>query len=90
MYLNGRLGQLVITSPTSDNLFQPYLNERKNDGVEKLGIQAIPGTKFIINDSVTIEIGKTGIYELENTINVKSLKIDDFNGNEKIIIDFVY
>ena len=89
MYLNGKLGQIVLTAPTSENLFGPYIT-RSGNGIEKFGIQAAPGTKFIINETVSIEVGKTGIYELDNKVNITSLKIEDFNGNEKILIDFVY
>lgn len=35
----------------------------------KVGIQAPPGTKIVFNNSRTIMVGRTGVYEIEATIN---------------------
>lgn len=40
----------------------------------KLGVQAPPGTRMIINDNKAIMVGRTGIYELDEDIPVTSLK----------------
>jgi hypothetical protein len=42
-------------------------------GWQKLGIQAPPGTRFMINDDREILVGRTGVYELSNDIIVTSL-----------------
>ena len=48
--------------------------------VKKVGIQAAPGTQFIISDSKNIDeslvsiIGRSGIYELNENINIQYLK----------------
>lgn len=39
----------------------------------KIGIQAKPGTKVVMNDSKTIMIGSTGKYELDDNIKITSL-----------------
>ena len=39
----------------------------------KIGIQAPPGTRLVLNDSKTIMVGRTGIYELDDDIAVISL-----------------
>lgn len=39
----------------------------------KLGIQAPPGTKVIMNTTKNIMIGRTGIYELDDDISIVSL-----------------
>lgn len=36
----------------------------------KIGIQAPPGTKVVMNETKTIMIGRTGMYELDNNINI--------------------
>lgn len=47
--------------------------------IEKLGIQAIPGTKFYLNGSwKPVVIGSTGIYELDlpNKVSISALRFD--------------
>lgn len=39
----------------------------------KLGIQAPPGTKVVMNNTKTIMIGRTGMYELDNNINISNM-----------------
>ena len=68
--------------------------------IKQLGIQAMPGTKFYINESdYPIEIGNTGIYELELNINTEvqalrfeaqSLSIIENSETYYIIIDILY
>lgn len=50
----------------------------------KVGIQAKPGTIIVINNSKTIMIGQTGIYELDDDIIITSLY---FNRPPKYIKD---
>ena len=49
----------------------------------KLGIQAPPGTKAVINEK-TIMVGRTGIYELDEDITITSLR---FIRPKKYILD---
>ena len=41
--------------------------------VTKVGIQAPSGTRVVMNETRTIMIGRTGIYELDDNINITSL-----------------
>ena len=56
------------------NILANYTN------VKKIGIQAPPGTKFTFSESLTpnagqwLMIGRTGIYELNDDIVIKSLR----------------
>lgn len=50
----------------------------------KLGIQAPSGTKVILNDNKEIMIGRTGVYELNENINITNLK---FIRPKKYILD---
>lgn len=45
-----------------------------NQPFSKLGIQAPPGTKIQLNDGKLIIIGRTGVYELDEDIQVTHLK----------------
>ena len=67
----------------------------------QLGIQALPGTRFFLNDNVEgpVIIGSTGIYELELEgiskisslkFDSKSLKLIADNPNAFLIIDVIY
>ena len=66
----------------------------------QLGIQALPGTKFYLNNSVDpIVIGSTGIYELDlegksqiTALSFASSSIKDImnNVNGYLIVDCVY
>lgn len=71
--------------------------------IEKLGIQAIPGTKFYLNSSrKPVIIGSTGIYELDlpSKVSIDALRFDKNsvdiikNGSEEaglgLLIDMVY
>lgn len=54
----------------------------------KLGIQATSGTIVKINN-MEIKIGKTGIYELDETVAVKTLVFPN-GADEDTIVDFIY
>ena len=67
----------------------------------QLGIQALPGTRFFLNDNIEgpVIIGSTGIYELEleGISKISSLKFDSKslelianNPNAFLIIDVIY
>lgn len=68
--------------------------------IYKIGIQAIPGTKFYLNDtSSPIIVGHTGIFEMdlnERTeiialkFDAKSIKLINDNINAYLIIDIIY
>ena len=70
------------------DIVQKYL-----DGcpIISLGIQAEPGTKFIINGH-DITMGPTGIYQIEdNTLKVTSLYVSAENRFlQRIIFDIIY
>ncbi len=71
----------TITSESS-SYKDSRLNIFSNDLVEffkaasfiKLGIQAPPGTKAVLNGNKTIMLGRTGVYELDEGIKITSLK----------------
>ena len=67
----------------------------------QLGIHALPGTRFYLNDNIEgpVIVGSTGIYELELEgiskisslkFDSKSLKLIADNPNAFLIIDVIY
>lgn len=69
--------------------------------ITQLGIQALPGTRFILNENIEgpVIIGSTGIYELdlEGISKINSLRFDSKsldliakNPNAFLIIDIIY
>lgn len=68
--------------------------------IVQLGIQALPGTKFYLNNSNhPIIIGNTGIYELDilglaeiNSLQFDSKSINNISINENayLIVDIIY
>lgn len=77
------------------NIFDEYFP------IVQLGIQALPGTRFYLNNSLTepIIIGYTGIYDLEldgNTqitalrFSTESMNTIKNNNNAGVIVDIVY
>lgn len=86
--------EVNIASLKNGSVFKPYLP------ILQLGVQALPGTKFYLNDAVEpIIIGHTGIYELDLDIetqisglqfNSKSLEIISNNENAYLIVDIIY
>ena len=78
-----------------NNIFSKYTP------ITQLGIKAIPGTRFYLNDNIegSVIVGSTGIYELDlegiSKINSlyfdsKSLKLITDNPNAFLIIDVIY
>ena len=93
MYLNGRIGQVLGPFDSTDLLdengaISMFTPEITRPFLIKLGIQAAPGTIIKVN-GVEIKIGKTGIYELDNVVTVKSLSFPN-GADENTIVDFVY
>jgi hypothetical protein len=93
MALNGSIGQVLGPFDNSDLLeeggaISEFTPETTKPILLKLGIQAEEGTNVRIN-GVDIKIGKTGIYELDGLVAVKSLIFPN-GANEDTIIDFVY
>ena len=92
--LNGRLGQ--VTGPFTANVdllddsqaIGSFTPESTKPILLKLGIQAEEGTIVQINGA-NIKIGKTGIYELDNIVDIKSLVFPN-GADADTIIDFVY
>ena len=94
MILNGRVGQVLgpfkenIDLLSSKGAISEVTPESTRPILIKLGIQADSGTLVKIND-MQIKIGKTGIYELDEIVAVKSLVFPE-GANENTIVDFVY
>lgn len=55
------------------NIFNDIVGAYGAKQINKLGIQAPPGTQVVINNSKTIMIGRTGIYELDTDIYIINL-----------------
>ena len=87
------------TKPTYRNLISGSVFS-KYVPIIQLGIQALPGTKFYLNDSNNpIIIGNTGIYELDlqGLTEINSLQFDAnsinliaTNDNAYLIVDMIY
>ena len=80
-------GDLVMT----DNLFEQFNDtvSYKNAKVSKLGVQAPPHTKMVI-DGRNIQVGNTGIYELDDDIIIEKIRFVEGQELQNIIIDFIY
>ena len=94
MILNGRIGQ--VSGPFEANVDllntgQPIGDatpESTKPVIYKIGIQSSPGTLVTINNS-TIKIGATGIYQLDQIVNITKLSFPN-GADENTLIDFVY
>ena len=92
--LNGRIGQVVGPFTAGVDLLNDnapigaFTPEITRPILYKLGIQTDEGTQVEINN-VTVKIGKTGIYELDNIVDVKTLVFPN-GADADTIIDFVY
>lgn len=91
----------LFTIIKSYSKFNEQTDSNKNNYLSRIGIQANPGDVFIIQFISTtneqqpafIQIGKTGIYEIDN-VRISSLKFTDKNGNFRpmepnVIIDYI-
>lgn len=94
MTLNGRIGQVLgpfdagADLLVDDGAIGQFTPESTKPIIEKLGIQTEVGTMVEIN-GVQIKIGKTGIYELDNRVAIKTLVFPD-GASADTIVDFVY
>lgn len=93
MILNGRVGQVLGPFDTADLLskngrISQFTPETSLPVLTKMGIQATPGTIIKVNN-VEVKIGKTGIYELDEVVNIKSLSFP-YGADAETIVDFVY
>lgn len=93
MILNGRIGQVLGPFDSTDLLsaegaISQFTPETTRPVLTKLGIQAPVGTVIEVN-GVEIKIGKTGIYELDAVVAVKSLAFPQ-GVDDTAIVDFVY
>ena len=92
--LNGRVGQVVGPFDAGVDLLEDsapigaFTPEDTRPILRKLGIQATEGTKVKIDQAV-IQIGRTGIYELDYVVDVRKLIFPD-GADASTIIDFVY
>lgn len=92
--INGRLGQVCGPFAAGDDLLarggaiDVFTRETTKPTILKLGIQA-PVDSYVSINNVNIKIGKTGIYELDYRVVVRSLSFPD-GADESVIIDFVY
>ena len=102
--INGRTNYDNITKEQLSSNIVPILTGSEDIFLNKIGIQAPIGTIVTINDS-NIMIGRSGVYEINSTIKIKSLYIpevwdEDAEGNviqtqtlddlNNIIIDYTY
>lgn len=91
--LNGRVGQVLGPFDSTDLLGENgaisiFTPETTPPILSKLGIQASAGTIIQINDA-EIKIGKTGIYELDETVSIKKLIFPN-GADSDTIVDFIY
>ena len=92
--LNGRVGQVIgpfaanIDLLDDDAPIGAFTPETTKPVLYKLGIQTAQGTIIKVNN-VPIKVGKTGIYELDNIVNINTLVFPN-GADADTIIDFVY
>ncbi len=89
-----------INIKASDLVSGSFVSETSCLPIVQLGIQALPGTRFYLNEgSDAIVIGSTGIYELDqmNVTEISDIKFDaasiqliQDNENAGLIIDTIY
>lgn len=81
-----RTDERYITSDVNGsklNIYEDIVSQLKRGNFSKLGIQAPPGVIFYINASTSstskepIRMGRTGIYELDEDVNVSSLFFEE-------------
>ena len=76
-YQTSKIGKDASGKDIYLDIYNDIISQFKKGNFNKLGIQAPPGTKFYINSSTSpIMVGRTGIYELDESINVISLKFE--------------
>lgn len=94
MIQNGHVGQVLGPFVANADLLGDqgaigiFTPEKERPVIYKLGIQASVGTIVNINNTL-IKIGRTGIYELDDTVKVTYLSFPN-GADENTIIDFIY
>ena len=92
--LNGRVGQVVGPFTAGVDLLADnapigaFTPETTRPILYKLGVQTAEGTIIEVNH-VPVKVGKTGIYELDNVVNIKTLVFPN-GADADTIIDFIY
>lgn len=71
-----------ITTPSNMDIHKEIVSQMKMGNFSKLGIQAPPGTKFQIN-GIPIMMGRTGIYELDEDVQVATLVFEQVPNYKK-------
>lgn len=74
-------------SSTKINIYQELLGEDSPISVSKiykLGIQAPPGTRVILNNDKNIMIGRTSVYELDDNFTIENMR---FVRPKKYVLD---
>ena len=66
-------GKNYISSSGID-IYKDIVNASSAKQFTKVGIQAPPGAQVVMNESKTIMIGRTGIYELDEDIAITSMR----------------
>lgn len=85
-YAYGRLGQLLGPFSPGEEIINLISADTKTKNV-KLGIQTTIDTIVLINGE-SIQIGRTGIYELDEIMNISSIIFPN-GAPENTIIDYV-
>lgn len=94
MIQNGHIGQVLGPFNANEDLLSSegaigsFTPEVERPIIYKLGIQATTGTVVNINDTL-IKIGRTGIYELDDSVKITYLSFPN-GADENTIIDFIY
>lgn len=94
MLKNAQIGQVLGPFSAGVDLLDDnqaignFTPEKTRPEIYKIGIQTATGTLVQINGR-TIKIGKTGIYELDGIIRIKSLIFPN-GASSDTIVDFIY
>lgn len=70
--------------PNNFDIFSDIVVQYGANRFNKIGVQAPPGTKVIMNEDKTIIVGRTGIYELDDDIAITKMR---FNKPRRYIKD---
>lgn len=84
-----RIGQIVGNFKAGEEILSSIrlkTNNKSLESIQHLGINCRTGEKVFINEKL-FEIGKTGILELQDDVNISSIK---FQKDTYAEIDFSY
>lgn len=90
----GRTSKINIETLGNIKNIIKSLDEYQSDNIKKLiqiGVQSVPGLLMCINGE-PIKVGRTGIYEINNGINITFIGfiIESKDENKKFILDYRY